>query len=311
VDSDGYEMEIGRVDARFSSSFESASGEYTYRVTPVDTAGNRGESADISMTISQPPDFMLFHDYDSLFNGTKTNFALDGRGSMYAPVLENETWQANAERIAALLSTTAANLTWQQKVTGGYEYYSSPYSGTGTYVETVNVGTVIPSTKITVTVSRTVLEGNPNLTCKIETSRDKSTWVVDAANAFETFATDFQYVRYTFTVAGGLLQIRNINYNLSLKRKTDFGTVSVTASDNGAGYPGDPMQAGKWVPFNLAFTDINGAPVCTIVNNNSANPLTPYTVFVDTLNPTGFRVFVLDKNGNRAAATVSWMVQGV
>jgi hypothetical protein len=311
VDSDGYEMEIGRVDARFSSSFESASGEYTYRVTPVDTAGNRGESADISMTISQPPDFMLFHDYDSLFNGTKTNFALDGRGSMYAPVLENETWQANAERIAALLSTTAANLTWQQKVTGGYEYYSSPYSGTGTYVETVNVGTVIPSTKITVTVSRTVLEGNPNLTCKIETSRDKSTWVVDAANAFETFATDFQYVRYTFTVAGGLLQIRNINYNLSLKRKTDFGTVSVTASDNGAGYPGDPMQAGKWVPFNLAFTDINGAPVCTIVNNNSANPLTPYTVFVDTLNPTGFRVFVLDKNGNRAAANVSWMVQGV
>lgn len=311
VDSDGYEMEIGRVDARFSSSFESVSGEYTYRVTPVDTAGNRGESADISMAISQPPDFMLFHDYDSLFNGAKTNFALDGRGSMYAPVLENETWQANAARVAALLSTTAANLTWQQKVTGGYEYYNSPYSGTGTYVETVNVGTVIPSTKITVTVSRTVLEGNPNLTCKIETSRDKSTWVVAAANAFETYATDFQYVRYTFTVAGGLLQIRNINYNISIKRKTDFGTVSVTASDNGAGYPGDPMQAGKWVPFNLAFTDINGAPVCTIVNNNSANPLTPYTVFVDTLSPTGFRVFVLDKNGNRAAANVSWMVQGV
>lgn len=311
VDSDGYEMEIGRVDARFSSSFESVSGEYTYRVTPVDTAGNRGESADISMTISQPPDFALFHDYDSLFNGTKTNFALDGRGSMYAPVLENETWQANAERIAALLSTTATNLTWQQKVTGGYGYYNSPHSGTGTYVETVNVGTVIPSTKITVTVSRTVLEGNPNLTCKIETSRDKSTWIVAAANDFETYATDFQYVRYTFTVAGGLLQIGNINYSLSIKRKTDFGTVSVTASDNGAGYPGDPLQAGKWVPFNLAFTDIKGTPVCTIVNNNSANPLTPYTVFVDTLKPTGFRVFVLDKNGNRAAANVSWMVQGV
>lgn len=311
VDSDGYEMEIGRVDARFSSSFESVSGEYTYRVTPVDVAGNRGESADISMTISQPPDFMLFHDYDSLFNGSKTNFALDGRGSMYGPVLENETWQANTDRVAALLSTTAANLTWQQKVTGGYEYYNSPYSGTGVYVETVDVGTIIPSSKITVTVSRTVLEGSPNLTCKIETSLDNSTWTEAATNAFEVYATNFRYVRYTFTVAGGLLQIRNINYRLNIKRKTDFGTVSVTATDNGAGYPGDPMQIGKQVLFNTSFTDVNGAPVCTIVNNNSASPLTPYTVFVDTLNPVGFRVFVLDKNGNRAAATVSWMVQGV
>lgn len=311
VDSDGYEMEIGRVDARFSSSFESASGAYTYRVTPVDVAGNRGESADISMTISQPPDFMLFHDYDSLFNGSKTNAELDGRGSMYAPVVVNETWQANADRVAALLSTTAANLTWQQKVTGGYEYYNSPYSGTGVYVETVDVGTIIPSTKITVTVSRAVLEGSPNLTCKIETSLDNNEWIVAAANAFEVYATNFRYVRYTFTVAGGLLQIRNINYRLNIKRKTDFGTVSVAATDNGAGYPGDPMQIGKQVLFNTSFTDVNGAPVCTIVNNDSASPLTPYTVFVDTLNPTGFRVFVLDKNGNRAAATVSWMVQGV
>lgn len=311
VDSDGYEMEIGRVDARFSSSFESASGAYTYRVTPVDVAGNRGESADISMTISQPPDFMLFHDYDSLFNGAKTNAELDGRGSMYAPVVVDETWQANTDRVAALLSTTAANLTWQQKVTGGYEYYNSPYIGTGTYVETVNVGTIIPSSKITVTVSRTVLEGSPNLTCKIETSLNNSAWTVAAANAFETYATNFQYVRYTFTVAGGLLQIRNIHYRLNIKRKTDFGTVSVAASDNGAGYPGDPMQIGKQVLFNTSFTDVNGAPVCTIVNNDSASPLTPYTVFVDTLNPVGFRVFVLDKNGNRAAATVSWMVQGV
>lgn len=230
---------------------------------------------------------------------------------MYAPVVVDETWQANTDRVAALLSTTAANLTWQQKVTGGYEYYNSPYSGTGIYVETVDVGTIIPSTKITVTVSRTVLEGSPNLTCKIETSLDNNEWVVAAANAFEVYATNFRYVRYTFTVAGGLLQIRNINYRLNIKRKTDFGTVSVAATDNGAGYPGDPMQIGKQVLFNIPFTDVNGAPVCTIVNNNSANPLTPYTVFVDTLNPTGFRVFVLDKNGNRAAATVSWMVQGV
>ena len=82
----------------------------------------------------------------------------------------------------------------------------------------------------------------------------------------------------------------------------------------------------KCRPFFIVFSalsctkstgDINSAAldcppgVCTIVNNTASNPLTPYTVFEDVLNPVGFRVFVLDKNGNRAAATISWMVQGI
>ena len=42
IDGDGYEMEIGRIDAQFASSFETVSGEYVYGVTPVDAGGNRG-----------------------------------------------------------------------------------------------------------------------------------------------------------------------------------------------------------------------------------------------------------------------------
>lgn len=90
-------MEIGRIDAQFASSFETVSGEYVYGVTPVDAGGNRGALSTIKMAVSQPPDFVFYHNKDSLFNGVKANFVLDGRGSMIGPVPE-ETWTENVAR---------------------------------------------------------------------------------------------------------------------------------------------------------------------------------------------------------------------
>lgn len=319
MDTDGYEMPIGRVDALFTSAFESKAGEYIYRVTPVDVAGNAGTGVDITMRVDQPPDFVLYHDYDSLFNGSKTHMALDGRGSMFGPVIEDETWHQNIERVAALLAVSPDALTWQQKITAGYGYYHSPFlktgngagDGIGVYQEVVDVGALIPSTKISVTVSKAVLEGAPTLTCKIEVSQDTVSWTVMSDNALEVYATSFRYVRYTFTVSGGMVQIKNINYTLNIKRKTDFGTVYCGKDDNGAAYPADPMHIGTLVSFNTSFVDVSGAPVATVVNNSPTNPLTAYVVFVDTVNPKAFRMFVMDKNGQRASATVSWSAQGV
>ena len=39
--------------------------------------------------------------------------------------------------------------------------------------------------------------------------------------------------------------------------------------------------------------------------------LTAFTVFEDVDSPKGFRIFVKDKNGNRAAGTVDWAAYGV
>lgn len=311
VDADGYEMEIGRIDALFASSFEAKSGQYTYRVTPVDVAGNAGIPAEITMRVDQPPDFVFYHDYDSLFNGQREHLALDGRGSMFGPVAEDETWQENADRVGALLGVAGDDLTWQQKVDAGLDYYMSPELADARYVEVVDVGTRVPSTKISVTMTRNVLAGNPAVRCMIESSPDGVDWTLLTDNGFSVYATSFQFVRYTFVISGGLLEVKNINYSLNIKRKTDFGTAQCKATDNGPGWPADEDQAGTEIFFNADFMDINGAPQAQVLHQSADNPLRPLVSFKDILNPKSFRVAVFDKDGKRADADVSWQAYGV
>lgn len=307
---DGYSSLIGRIDARFASRFEKKSGTYTYQICPVDVAENVGECSTISARVAQPPDFVFFDDYDSTFNGTKVNATLDGVGNMILPVLPDETWQQNIDRVAALLEQNAASLTWQQKIEGNYPYWQSPPAPFATYTEIVDVGTDVPSTMISVTVSSRVLEGSPTISCKIEVSSDKSEWRVMADGAFSTYATAFRYVRYTFTVTGGMLAISNLNYCLNVKKLSDFGNVVSRSTDNGEGFISvdeTPDLYGTWVPFLVGFTDVQSGPI--VFCNEEGK--TAYVNFKDTLRPNGFRVFVLDRNGNRVNGTVSWSAHGV
>ena len=163
---------------------------------------------------------------------------------------------------------------------------------------------------ITVTVSSRVLEGSPTVSCKIEVSSDKNAWREMADGAFSTYATAFRYVRYTFTVTGGLLAISNINYKLDVKKLSDFGSVYSNATDNGDGFVDvdtTPMLYGTWVPFLVAFTDVQSGPIAFCNEHDK----TAYVTFEDVLHPSGFRVYVLDKNGNRTSGQVSWSAFGV
>lgn len=306
---DGYASLVGRIDARFASRFERQAGEYTYQICPVDVAGNVGECSQISAQVAQPPDFVFWDDKDSTFNGTLTNAILDGEGNMILPVYPDETWGQNVARIQELLGET--DIAWQTKIDNGLPAWQSPANSQATYVEVVDVGTEVPSTSINVTVSREVLEGNPSIACKIEVASEASgPWRVMAENAFQTYANSFRYVRYTFTVTGGMAAISNINYRLDVKKLSDFGSVQSNATDNGDGFEDvdtTPDLYGTWVPFTVAFTDIQSGPI--VFCNEEGK--TAYVNFQDVLHPEGFRVFVLDKNGNRVSGRVSWSAFGV
>lgn len=302
----------GRIDALFASRFERAAGEYTYQLCPVDCAGNVGQCSSITARVSQPPDFILYDERDSVFSGEKTNAVLDGVGNMLLPVDADETWQQNMECVGALLSIAPEELTWQQKIDGGFLTWLSPPVSTGRYVEVVDVGALIPSTSITVTVSSTVLEGEPLLHCKIEVSETGTDddWRVMAEDAFFTFATQFRYVRYTFDVSGGMLAISNINYRLDVKKLSDFGSIESKATDNGPGFidrETTPDLYGTWVPFNVAFVDVQAGPFAACNEEGK----TAYVNFQDVQDPKGFRVFVFDKNGQRVDGRVSWSANGV
>ncbi|WP_304049107.1 TipJ family phage tail tip protein [Desulfovibrio piger] len=309
---DGIPVYDGRIDALFASRFELAAGEYTYQLCPVDKAGNVGQCSRITARVSQPPDFVLFDERDSVFSGTLANAVLDGRGSMILPVPAGETWAQNIQRVAGLLSVSGDTLTWRQKVDGGYPAWLSPAATQGGYTEIVDVGAIIPSTSITVTVSSTVLEGDPQLSCKIEVSETGADddWRVMAENALFTFATQFRFVRYTFEVSGGMLAISNINYRLDVKKLSDFGSVFSAATDNGEGFVDKettPDLYGTWVPFAVSFVDVQAGPFVSCGEEGK----TAYINFQDVQEPEGFRVFVLDVNGQRVDGQVSWSVNGV
>lgn len=307
---DGHFSLIGRIDARFASRFEREAGEYTYQICPVDVAGNVGQCSNITAQVAQPPDFVFFDDRDSTFNGELVNASLDGRGSMIMPVYPDETWQENIDRVAGLLKTAPASLTWQQKINGGYPAWQSPPAPSATYTEIVDVGTDVPSTSITVTVTSRPLEGNPLISCKIEVSSNRVNWREMADGSFQTYASSFRYVRYTLTVTGGMAAISAINYRLDVKKQSDFGAVFSSATDNGEGFTSvdaTPDLYGTWVPFLVSFTDIQSGPI--VFCNEEGK--TAYVNFKDTLHPTGFRVYVLNRNGQRVDGQVSWSAFGV
>lgn len=307
---DGYFSLIGRIDARFASRFEREAGEYTYQICPVDVAGNVGQCSNITAQVAQPPDFIFFDDKDSTLNGELVNAALDGRGNMILPVYPNETWQENINRVAGLLAADPASLTWQQKIDSDYPAWQSPPAASATYKEIVDAGTDVPSTSITVTVTSRTLEGNPQISCKIEVSSDMIDWRVMTEGSFQTYASSFRYVRYTFTVTGGMAAISAINYRLDVKKQTDFGSVFSAADDNGDGFISadeTPELYGTYVPFIVSFTDVQSGPMAFCNEEGK----TAYVNFQDVLNPNGFRVYVLDKEGQRTSGQVSWMANGV
>lgn len=313
VDEDGYSMEIGRVDALFASETETTAGMYTYSITPVDTGGNLGTPATITCRVAQPAGFVFYDKKNSLFNGERTNFILDGLGHMLGPVADGETWTENAQRTIEQggVSATTDTLTHQQKVDAGFKTWLEPVLPIATYVEEIDHGSLVPSSNISVTVDYRKLSGAPSLTCKIEVSQDGEEWEIASDNAFSVYSSQFRYSRITLTASGGYVQINSMLVDLRIKQISDYGRASCLATDNGEGWISEqetPMLTGTWISFNKDFVDVQSLPKPNVLNHED---YTAYTIFEDVINPRGFRVFIKDKNGNRVSATVDWVAMGV
>jgi predicted phage tail protein len=69
---------IGRIDGIFNVVFESRADTYTYHIAAVDTAGNIGPSLQSEQTVSQPPDFILNANYDSVYRTAFGTYSQSG-----------------------------------------------------------------------------------------------------------------------------------------------------------------------------------------------------------------------------------------
>lgn len=290
---------IGTVQGTFDVLFESVSGTYTYGITGVDTAGNVGVRSTTSATVAQPPDFVLYSDVNSAFAGTKTTTILDAAtGALIANVDDTETW-----------ATHFTSRSWSSiddQIAAGYTGFLVGKT-TGSYVETIDYGVSIASTRITMTPTQYALTGTVTITPTIETSPNNSTWT--SYSGYQAVGTSFRYVRYTLAFAaahtgtgGGtdtanILALKPLNFRLDTKEKIISGTVSAISTDTG----------GTTVSITGLFLDvisINVAPLGT-------TPLYCVYDFVDIPSPTSFKVLVFNSSGTRVSATVSYSVRGV
>ncbi len=281
---------IGKVSGSFATVFETTSGTYKYWVALTDSSGLTGTPSSIYAIVNQPPDYVLRSQAPLTLAGTKTNALLSG-GSLYAPVNTTETFQQHF-----------VNNSWttpQAQVDAGSIYFLQPPPSSASYVETIDYGATIPSSKISLTLTRTTIAGTVTITPKIETSPDNSTWTT-FNNVYEAFSTSFRYVKITLTFAstgGGFLQITDSLVRLDVKNHTVSGMGTAVSTDSG----------GTVVDITGKFVDVASIQV-TAQGTSAINAIYD---FVDAPNPTQFKVLLYNSSGTRVSGPFSYNIEGV
>lgn len=313
---------IGRKSGGFTTVFETLGGIYTYWVCAIDTAGNYGTPKSVSATISQPPDYILQQNWDSTFAGTKSNMVLDVDGAYVMPVSSTETFQQHFTDH----SWTAP----QNQVDAGYPIYIEPSLTNSYYEETFDYGTLLSSTKVTVTVNSAIVTGAPTAICTISVSADNINWTT-YSDVLTVYGSNFRYVKVRLTVTGAtsgtdLYKLIGLNVKLDAKLKNDsaMGTAGATDSVTGADAVVNgviktdinvtnsfgvrvPDGQGTIVLFNSPFIDISSLTVSVAAGSTAKYGIYD---FLDVANPTGFKVLLYDASGTRVGGDFSWSVKG-
>lgn len=233
---------IGQKNGTFTSVFELAGGRYTYWLAVVDTDNRESSPVPVSVTVSQPPDFVFNAEYTSGFSGTKYSTAnITNSTSLLMLVDTVETW---AEHFS---SNSWASP--QAQINAGYPYYAQPSSNTAYYEEIFDYGQVLASSSITVSHIGNNLVGSPINYIEISTSLDNITWT-DVQKVDAIFATNFRYIKVRVTavasVATDLYELKKLVVRLDNKQVSDSGSINAVSTD----------ALGTIINFNKEIIDV-------------------------------------------------------
>jgi hypothetical protein len=287
---------IGEKSGGFTSVFETAGGTYTYWIRGVDTAGNRGVEKGVSAAVSQPPDYVLDVDYDSLLSPAldsdiKLAHGIYENGTVVFPVDHQETYEQHF--------TSNSWTTPQQQVDAGYPIYIQPNTTQGHFEEIYDYGALLSASKVTLTLLKENISGNPTITPKISLSTDGTNWT-DYDGFWSVYGTSFRYVKFRLTVATSAATdlVRFLTVNLKLDRKllNDAGKVDCLSTDSG----------GTQVNFSTEFADVASITVTPL----GTTPVIAMYDFLDVPYPTGFKILLFNTSGVRVSGTASWSARG-
>jgi hypothetical protein len=237
--------------------------------------------------VNEPPDYILNALWLSLFGGTKNNAILDN-GKLYLGI-KNETFQAHF---------TVNNWTTpQSQVSAGYLLYAQPFATSSFYEEIFDYGTILPSTTVGVTLDFERV-GSGGYEIDISTSADGTTYSLNS-NVSRVSGSTFRYVKVKIRFAGTVNDAFIINameVKLDSKIKSDSGKTIANESD----------ATGTIVNFNKTFVDIVNLTITPLGTTRK----TFVCDFEDLPNPTFFKVYIYDMNGNRITSDFTWSAEG-
>ena len=278
---------IGTNSGTFANLFESKSDYYTYWITPVDSAGNKGDSLSTTALVNEPPDYVLNAQWFSSFSGTKQNAAVDS-GKLYLGI-KNESFQSHF---------TVNNWTTPQaQINAGYLLYAQPFATTSYYEEVFDYGTILASTTVSVTLDYKRV-GNGGFQIDISTSTDGTTWSLNS-NMSKVTTSNFRYVKVKVSFVGtanDAFIVNTMEVKLDSKIKSDNGKTTANAGD----------VNGTVVNFNKPFVDIVNITITPLGTTRK----TFVCDFTDVPNPTFFKVYIYDMNGNRITSDFTWSAEG-
>ena len=278
---------IGTNSGTFANLFESKSDYYTYWIIPVDTAGNKGDSLSTTALVNEPPDYVLNAQWFSTFSGTKQNAAVDS-GKLYLGI-KNESFQSHF---------TVNNWTTPQaQINAGYLLYAQPFATTSYYEEVFDYGTILASTTVSVTLDYERV-GNGGFQIDISTSTDGTTWTL-YSNMSKVTTSNFRYVKVKVSFVGtanDAFIVNTMEVKLDSKIKSDNGKTTANAGD----------VNGTVVNFNKPFVDIVNITITPLGTTRK----TFVCDFTDVPNPTFFKVYIYDMNGNRITSDFTWSAEG-
>jgi len=282
---------IGEVAGTFFTRFEPASGTFRYWVEPVDSAGNAGTPASMTVVINEPPDYVLQDDRLITSWDTYDHTFLEG-ADVVGPVILTETYAQHF--------TNNSWTTPQDQIDDGYPIFIQP-GGTDGYVEkTIDYGTTLSSSVIHLSWNFELIDGALTIEPRISYSPDNSSWTdVDEA---DVKALSFRYVkiRLTFngTTAESIGRVSNVRLKLDVKTETDQGVATLNSGDVG----------GTTINFNLDFISVS---TITLTANSTSAAFVTYDFNGATPNPTSFKAFAWDAAGARLTRDVSWTARGI
>ena len=240
--------------------------------------------------MAQPPDFVLHADFDSLFAGAKTNAAIyDGKLAM--PIDLTETFQAHF--------TSRSWAGPDAQVGAGYPLFLEPSPTTASYSETVDVGALLASSKVTAVWGANTITGSATVTPKISVKANIGDAWTDFPGLSVVSTTNFRYVKVTLDVTATdktQFEILSLNVRVDSRAISDSMVVDVYAAD----------ATGTPVSFNVPFVDVVSITLTPV----GTSMQTAVCDFTDVPNPTGFKVYLFNSSGTRINGRVNCSVSG-